>query len=141
MPSHKPLKSVAHNFSHSFISLMNFVNDDYFLDHLLKQAKKTNLNKLTIDILQNSAEPIGLLTNEIKASIESWNKWFPSLVENSGSAMEFVNSAIMTIQFDLQQTRPCGWNKNSSESPFVCEILIIDDRGKKYKRKHEEWWC
>jgi len=119
---------------------MNYVKDDYFLGHLLKQARKTKLNKLTIDILQNIAEPSDLLTSEVKSSIEYWNKWFPTLVKNSGSTMDFVSSAIMTIEFDLMQTRVYANNADYIESPFICEIVIIDDRGKEYKRKHEGWW-
>ena len=140
MISHKPLKSVSHNFGHSFISLMNYINDDYFMGHLLKQARKTNCNKLTVDILKNLAEPTELLTNPIKSSIEHWNKWFPTLVESSGSTMAYVNSATMTIEFDLKQTRPHLGNRDCLESPFICEIVIIDDRGKEFKRKHEDWW-
>ena len=140
MTSHKPLKSVSHNFGHSFISLMNYMNDDYFLGHLLKQARKTRLNKLTIDVLQNTAKPTELLTEEIKKSIEHWNKWFPSLVESSGSTMDFVSSAIMTVEFELNQTRPYLNNNQFIESPFYCEIVITDDRGKEYKHKHEGWW-
>ena len=140
MISHKPLKSVSHNFGHSFISLMNYINDDYFMGHLLKQARKTNCNKLTVDILQNIAEPKELLTDQIKQSIEYWIKWFPTLVESSGSTMDFVSSATMTIEFDLQTTRPYNNNSDYLESPFICEIVIIDDRGKEYKHKHEGWW-
>jgi len=140
MTSHKPLKSVSHNFGHSFISLMNYMNDDYFLGHLLKQARKTRLNKLTIDVIQNTAKPTELLTEEIKTSIEHWNKWFPSLVESSGSTMDFVSSAIMTVEFDLNQTRPYINDNQIIESPFTCEIVITDDRGKEYKHKHEGWW-
>ena len=140
MKSHKPLKSISHNFGHSFISLMNYINDDYFLGHLLKQARQTKLNKLTVDILQNVAEPKELLTSQIKTSIDNWNKWFPTLVVNSGSTMDFVSSATMTIEFDLTQTRPYANNNDYMENPFVCEIVIIDDRGKEYKRKQEGWW-
>ncbi len=140
MTSHKPLKSVAHNFGHSFISLMNYINDDYFMGHLLTQARKINCSKLTINIIKNIAEPTELLTTPIKQSIEYWNKWFPELVESSGSTIDFVNSAIMTIEFDLKQSRPYSGNKDYLESPFVCEVVIIDDRKKKYKTKHEGWW-
>jgi hypothetical protein len=140
MISHKPLKSVSHNFGHSFISLMNYINDDYFMGHLLKQTRKTKHSKLTVDILKNIAEPTELLTDQIKSSIEHWNKWFPTLVESSGSTMDFVSSATMTIEFDLQQTRSYAGNTNYIESPFVCEIIIIDDRNKEYKHKHEGWW-
>lgn len=140
MTSHKPLKSISHNFGHSFISLRNYINGDYFLGHLLKQARKTNCNKLTVDILKNIAEPTELITSQIKSSIDYWNHWFPKLVENSGSTMDFVSSAKMTIEFDLQQTRPYAGNTDYLESPFVCEIVIIDDRQKEYKRKHKGWW-
>ena len=140
MTSHKPLKSVSHNFGHSFISLMNYINDDYLLGHLLKQARLTNINKLTVDILKNIAEPTELLNRQIKSSIEHWNIWFPTLVESSGSTMDFVSSAIMTIEFDLQQTRLYSGDAKYLESPFACEIVIIDDRGKEYKHRHEGWW-
>ena len=140
MTSHKPLKSISHNFGHSFISLMNYINDDYFLGHLLKQARQTKSNKLTIDILQNRAEPTELLTTMISSSIHHWNKWFPELVETSGSTMDFISSAIMTIEFDLQTSRPYTSDSKILENPFTCELVIIDDRNKTYKHKHEGWW-
>ena len=119
---------------------MNYINDDYFLGHLLKQARQTNIGMLTVDILKNIAEPTVLLTSQIKSSIEHWNKWFPTLVENSGSTMNFVKSATMTIEFDLKLTLPHPSNSTILQSPFACEIIIIDDRGKEYKYKHEGWW-
>ena len=140
MPSHKPLKSVSHNFGHSFISLMNYVNDDYLLGHLLKQARATNTNRLTVDILQNKAEPQALLTQPISASIEYWSRWFPTLIENSGSTMEYVKSATMVIEFDLLTTRPYHNDAKYTENPFRCEISIIDDRGREYKHTHTGWW-
>lgn len=140
MPSHKPLKSVSHNFGHSFISLMNYINDDYFLGHLLRQARLTKLNRLDIDILKNAAAPQELLTAPIRDSIGYWNKWFPTLVNGSGSTMDFISAATMTIEFDLQKSRPYPNDNNFTENPFTCEIKIIDDRGKEYKHKHEGWW-
>lgn len=140
MTSHKPLKSVSHNFGHSFISFMNYINGDYFLGHLLKQARQTNCNKLTVDVLTNAVEPIELLTDQIKQSIEHWNKWFSTLVESSGSSIVFVRSAKVIIEFDLKQTRPYANNLEYLENPFICEVVIIDDRGKEYKRKLEGWW-
>ncbi|MBA0885329.1 hypothetical protein [Flavobacterium undicola] len=119
---------------------MNYVKDDYFLGHLLKQARKINKDCLTLDILENKAEPEELLTTEIKISIESWCKWFPVLVENSGSTMEFVKSATLSIKFDLETSKFTDNSKKYLESPFVCEIIIVDDRGKEYNRKHEGWW-
>jgi hypothetical protein len=140
MTSHKPLKSVSHNFGHSFISLMNYIHDDYFLGHLLKQARSTNLSKLSVDILAGSAFPKELLTLPMLNSINHWCKWFPELVNISGSTMDYVAKATMTIEFDLTKTRPFPQDNQFIENPFVCEIIITDDRGKEYRHEHTGWW-
>ena len=132
------MRSVSHNFGHSFISLMNYINDDYLLGHLLRRARKTKLSKLTIDILNDKAEPKELLTNEIKTSIKHYCNWFPTLVNSSGSTMDYVTSATMTIEFDLETSRP--YNETLTENPFSCDIVIIDERGKEYRHRHEGWW-
>jgi len=54
--------------------------------------------------------------------------------------MDFVSSAIMTVEFELNQTRPYLNDNQIIESPFTCEIIITDDRGKEYKHKHKGWW-
>ena len=118
---------------------MNYVSDDYFLGHLLKQARLTNLNKLNIDILADTASPKELLTTQIRESIHRWCKWFPDLVQNSGSAMDYISTATMTIEFDLKNARP-KFDTGFTESPFTCEIKILDDRGKEYKHVHSGWW-
>jgi hypothetical protein len=140
MKSHKPLKAISHNFGHSFISLMNYINDDYFLGHLLKQAKKTNCNRLEVDIINQVATPEVLLSKPIRDSIKYWTEWFPNLVETTGSTMGFVNSASVTIEFDLTKSRPYPHDGNLTENPFWCEVKIIDDRGKEYSKRHEGWW-
>ena len=140
MASHKPLKSIAHNFGHSFISLMNYTDDDYFLGHLLKQARVTNLNRLEIDLMRGTATPVELLTSPIYDSIDCYSRRFPTLVVNSGATMNFVSSATLIIDFDLLTSRPTSIYSKTIESPFTCETKIIDDRGKEYNYKHRGWW-
>jgi hypothetical protein len=36
---------------------MNYIGNDYFMGELLKKARKTGLNRLEVDILNNEAEP------------------------------------------------------------------------------------
>ena len=140
MPSHKVLKSVSHNFGHSFVSFMNYIETDFFLGLLLKEIRKTKLNRLEVDILNNESQPKELLTPKILKSIGYWNKSFPQLVENSGSSMEFVKSAKMTIEFDLTLSREYPFDKRFTENPYVCEITILDDNGKEYKTSQKGWW-
>lgn len=53
----------------------------------------------------NTAEPKELLTRPIRDSIGYWNKWFPTLVQSSGSTMDFVSSATMTISVRLEDNK------------------------------------
>ncbi|SIS53973.1 hypothetical protein SAMN05421766_102631 [Zobellia uliginosa] len=138
MPSRKTLQSISHNFARSFTSLVNYVETDYFLDLLLKKMRQTGRNRLEVDILKNEITPKELITTEIEASIRSWNKWFPELVKSNGSSMDFVISAKMTITFDLSMGRPYAKDSQYTESPFFCEITIIDDRGKEYRHEHKD---
>jgi hypothetical protein len=140
MPSHKTLKSVSHNFGHSFVSFMNYMETDYFLGLLQTEMRKTELNRLEVDILNNESQPKELLTRKIQKSINYWNKWFPELVENSKSSMEFVKSAKMIIEFDLTSSRQYPHDNRFTENPYVCEITIIDDNGKEYKKEQKGWW-
>lgn len=140
MPSHKTLKSVSHNFGHSFVSLMNYMETDYFLGLLLTEMRKTGLNKLEVDILNNKSQPKDLITRRIEKSISYWNKWFPELVVNSGSSMAFVKSAEMIIEFDLSLSRPYPYDNEFTENPYLCRITIIDDNRKEYKKEQKGWW-
>ena len=140
MPSHKTLRSVSHNFGHSFVSLMNYIETDYFMGLLLKEMRRTKLNRLEVDILNNESLPKDLLTRKIRKSIGYWNKSFPELVKNSGSSMEFVKSAKMIIEFDLTLSREYPQDKRFIENPYVCDITILDDNGKEYKKQQKGWW-
>lgn len=140
MPSHKVLKSVSHNFGHSIVSLMNYLGNDYFLGVLQKEMRKTKLNRIEVDILNNKSIPKELLTKPILHTIDNYNKRFPELVESTGSSMEFVKSAKMTIEFDLTKSRISPIDNRFVENPYVCEINIVDDNGKNYKTEQKDWW-
>lgn len=57
MARYKVLKSVAHNIGHSFTSLMNYVDDDYVMGHILHFARQTGRDTLTIDFVKGDAGP------------------------------------------------------------------------------------
>ncbi|MDD5360776.1 MAG: hypothetical protein PHN88_01485 [Ignavibacteria bacterium] len=140
MKRHKPLKSVSHNFGNSLVSCMNHIEDNYFLGHLLKQARKTKCSKLEVDILNKEMSPAKLLTKPVIKSLNNWISLYPDMVERSGSSMDYVKSAKLTIEFNLNESRLDSTFKKYIENPYVCEVVIIDDKGKVYNKKQEGWW-
>jgi len=140
MPSHKTLKSIAHNFGHSFTSLMNYHTDDYVLGHILKQARLTGYSKLSIDIKNKVAEPTDLVNEKISDSISRYLDWFPNFVKDSGASMDYISKATMCVTFDLSRTKPCGFDSKVLQNPYTCEVIIVDDREKEYKAVLTDWW-
>lgn len=140
MAKYKTLKSVAHNFGYSFVSLMNYGQNDYALGNIQKQMLLTKLNKLKIDVLNKTSEPTELLTKDIQDSIDNYLKWFPKLVEQSKSDLKFIKEAELTIEFDLEKSRTSPSAPKFTENPFKCISRIVDDRGKEYKYEFNDWW-
>jgi hypothetical protein len=57
---YKILKSAAHNFSHSFVSYTNYVDDGYVIDDLLQLARNAGAERIRIQWLPDSAIPTSL---------------------------------------------------------------------------------
>ncbi len=139
MARYKVLKSVAHSFGHSFVSLMNYAEHDYVMGHLLTQARATRSNRLLLDMLSGRAAPEALLTQPIAASLGRYAAWFPGLVASHRSSLRFVHAARMEIVFDLNAERKVR-GTGLIESPFVCRVTITDDRGKDWSAEIRDWW-
>ncbi len=139
MARYKVLKSVAHSFGHSFVSLMNYRDHDYVMGHLLTQARRTRTNRFVLDILSGKTAPAGLLTPVTADSVESYAIWFPKLVASHRTDLRFIRTAAMDIAFDLNVERRVRGTE-LLESPFVCRVTIVDDRGKEWTAEIRNWW-
>lgn len=140
MPSYKVLTSIAHNFGHSFTSLMNYRADDYVMGHLLRTARQTGEPKLRVDILAAKASPDALLIPPVQGSIHDHCLRFPELVARQGSDIALIGSAVMEISFDLGRRRPVPDNPRFEESPYTCRVEIVDNRGKPWLAELRDWW-
>lgn len=135
MPRYKVLKGVAHNIGHSFTSLMNYTDDDYSMGHILRFARETCLNELTIDFITGEGQPTALLRHPISKLPEWYTNTFWSMVECSGSDRSLVQAATLTLRYDLTKSRSFP-----IENPYICDVSILDNRGKNYCAHFEGWW-
>lgn len=140
MAQYKVLKSIAHNFGHSFISLMNYMYDDYMMGHIVKAARVSGQSRLILNILSKSWEPTELITPIIAKNLEHKCNYFPQLVISSNSKMECIQDARMDIFIDLNRERPNKSNPEFIENYFELVVEIIDDRGKSYRTEFKDWW-
>src|SRR5262249_5356522 len=132
MPKHKTLKSVARSIADQFTSLMNYAGDDYVMGHLVNAARAFHRSTLNVNWITGRADPPDLLVPAVANSIQFYTRAFPDLVKRSQCDMSFVREAALTIQFDLAKTRPRFAGDPFLETPYICHVSIIDDRGKSY---------
>lgn len=138
MPRFKVLKGVAHNIGHSFTSLMKYTTDDYTMGHILRLARESGKDTLIIDFMTGIARPAELLQEPISEVPRRYSDWFWRLVESSGSDRSLVRSANLTLRYELERTK-LGSN-GALLSPYVCDVSIVDTRGKDYSALFRDWW-
>jgi hypothetical protein len=139
MPRYKVLKGVAHNIGHSFTSLMNYAVDDYSLGHLLRFARDSGKTTLFIDLTTGEGRPQDLLNEPISALPEWYSKMFHHMVTSSGSDMSLIRSATLTLTYNLHLSRPLR-NLDVFETRYICDVSVVDVRGKVYPSHFEGWW-
>ena len=137
--AYKHLKSVAHNFGHSFLSLMNYLNDDYIIEHIYKIAKRNDQSFLQIDFLKKEIKPECFDINAINVSVINYSNWLPELLESEGCSIKMVKSLKMEIIFDFKKDRKSKIGGLIYQS-YNAKVILIDDRGNEHVAKIPEWW-
>ena len=74
---YKLLKSIAHNFSHSFVGYTNYFDDGHVVDDLLQLARKANGERISIQWIPESKVDC-LWPPRVLESIEHYKKWLPT---------------------------------------------------------------
>jgi hypothetical protein len=118
---YKVLKSIAHNFSHSFVSYTNYFDNGHVIDDLLKLARKANGERISIQWIPES--PVDAAwPSRVQKSIAHYRAWFPNHVQNAGAGID----AIREFRTDIY-LKP---NKQ-----VAVEAYLVDNRGREYFSK------
>jgi len=110
------LKSVAHNFSHSFVSYRNYFDDDYVIEDLLRIVRESG--RVSIYWIPDTESPAGL-TPRIFKSIEHYKSWLPTHIADSGADLAAI-----------REFKPEIFLKPNKQ--IAVEAHLIDDRGKEH---------
>ena len=115
---YKALKSAAHNFSHSFVSYMNYVDGAYIVEDLLQLARKAEGERISIQWIPDTASE-QRFPRRVQKSIASYKEWLPKHILNSGAEIDRI-----------QEFRTEIFLKPNKQ--IAVQAFLIDDRGKKY---------
>ena len=115
---YKVLKSIAHNFSHSFMSGMNYVDDGHVVHDLLAMVREAEGQRVSIDWISDSVREQAFPAR-VKKSIALYKEWLPKHVEDAGGSIE-----------SIREFRTEVFVKRNKQ--IAAEAHLVDDRGKKY---------
>jgi hypothetical protein len=141
MARFKVLKGVAHNVGHSFISPTNYSGNDYVMSHLLRLAKTTVRDTLTIDFVGRRADPPELLPEQVAGPVKWYTEMFWRLVQSSGSDESCVRSAKLTLRFGVNPASPVRLFESTSVGRYHCDVRIVDVKNKAYAAHFEDIWA
>lgn len=137
---YKVIKSVAHNFGHSFLSLMNWRDQDYVMAHLGRAAVRTGADTLRVDLLSGAAAPGALLTPPVRASVDAYVRGLPRDLESQGVMPAAIVGGEMVVRFDLARRAPDARWRRHFRVPVECVVRLTDDRGKTSEGRVTESW-
>jgi len=118
---YKNLKSFAHNFTHSFVSGVNRVEDEYVIEDLCKVARELSGEVLSIYWIPGNGPVSNKLSKTVLESLGYYWEWLPKLAAQH--AVEL--GAIKEMRTDI-------YRKPNHQIEVMSRLE--DDRGKKYQQ-------
>ncbi len=119
---------------------MNWVGDDYAMNHLARAAAASGASKLTVDLLTGAAQPASLLSPPVAESVQIHVRCFPKHLASEVVEIQHIRRAIMMIRFKLQGTVAGAGRRPPWSVPFECVVAIEDDRGKIHEGHVQDVW-
>ena len=112
---YKNIVSAIHNFGHSFLSDMNYVDSDFVFNELRKLHKKEY--DVSIDWKTKEFSPKTLCSGRILKSIDTWHS--------------SIHGHFEAHNLDFTRLKRFELLWNAGETP---KVVALDDRGKLYEK-------
>lgn len=111
---------MSHNFSHSFVSLMNYVDDGYVIDDLIVMAREAKSEHISVQWIPRKSYGSTNFSDRVRKSIAINQDWLPKHLASHG----VDESMIAEMRTDIYCT--------PSHQVWV-KAYLKDNRGKEYE--------
>src|ERR1700683_1490108 len=110
------------------------------MGHILRFARRTGRDTLTIDFVKREAGPPELLAAPMSDLLPYYMEQFWDLVKRHGSEPSLVKSATLVLRYRIETEWPHAGAPQFRESPYACDVRITDTRGKEYIARFRGSW-
>jgi hypothetical protein len=151
MSRYKILKSVAHNWASSILSLEYFDDRGYLAQYLVDAAREQHSRTIEYNPLENTILPPGIATPAITKLLSYASADFLRILEAQGCSRDMVSSSRLRVEYSTLEPCPVvtkldsGWSfsdpwKAPECVPYHATSTIEDDKGRSHVASVREWW-
>ncbi|MCL1132547.1 hypothetical protein L2748_23020 [Shewanella sairae] len=115
---YKSIKAMAHNFTHSFVSLCNYEDGAFVFEDLYTLARVQPYKTVRISWVPTNTEEIFYFTPRIRKSLRYYRDWLPRHAMNHGVDLNKVNEFYTEVYV-------------ARNHQIYVRVITVDDRGKK----------
>ena len=137
---YKAIRSAAHNFGASFVSTLNYVDDDHTMSRLARLAVSTGDTEFSVDLLTGVAGPQSLATSAVQKAVRAYVVAFPGMLAAQRVEVTRLVEARMVIRFPLKGTVAGQGGKPPWTVAFECVVTVLDDRGVRHDGRVKDMW-
>ena len=147
MAQYKRIKGAIHNWAHSFMSIENYIDGEYFVGVLSNAAEDNSEPRIVINILNGKVSPSGVLNEKVSSFVggAAWDFAKHVSKENVEPQMIVWARLEITYNFEAGDGAADGFSfSDPSSAPkathYGVKILAMDDRGVEHTAELNEWW-
>src|SRR5262245_34820806 len=137
---YKAIHSAAHNFGASFVSTLNYVDDDHTMSRLARLAASTGDTEFSVDLLTGMAGPQSLATSAVQKAVHAYIVDLPRMLASQSVDVTRLVEAKMVIRFPLKGTVAGQGGRPPWTVPFECVVTVLDDRGMRHEGRVKDTW-
>jgi hypothetical protein len=121
---YKHIDSALHNFGHSFVSLMNYVDDEYVCDLMKAMAGDLPEKEVRIDFSAGvQSLPAGSPPQLVK-SVEYWQAWLPKLLESQNVSPTGLGPVVLRYRLTRLGTEVIV--ESTDDRGFAHKVFVSD---------------
>ena len=125
---YKLIKSCIHNAAHSFLSLMNYFDDEYIIDIIPRLLNSSGNKEISINLTTGKIDGISDIPNKLRASVEYHRDYLPKHILSHQLDPNLIRDLTLRIF-------PSGPISKTANYGIECDVECLDDRGVKHTKR------
>lgn len=136
MSKRKLLKSISYDMAHKFESRNNGLVGLWALGPILGCAIEHNVDEIKFDLISETSSPT---SKRMKPIVRNYLDILNHQLSARNVNRSMVSNAFISVEFDMNESRPSTVSKLYTEHPFTIKVTIEDENNKNHEGKVSGW--